>query len=94
MVWRDSQHLSGSVRDSSRRSGSSSPAINLRPSEIGIAASKEDWPQFGAALVVIVAGVVAAFVGPSGAWLAAGIGLFVAVEGYALTTGWLPIHAR
>ncbi len=28
-------------------------------------------------------GVVAAFVGPSGAWLAAGIGLFVAVVGYA-----------
>ena len=44
---------------------------------------------------MIVAGIVAAFVGPSGAWLAAGIGLFVAVEGYAVATGWRrPSHAR
>jgi hypothetical protein len=70
------------------------PLIVIGTTLVGIAVSKEDWPQFGAALVVIVAGVVAAFVGPSGAWLAAGIGLFVAVEGYAVATGWRPIHAR
>ena len=69
------------------------PLIVIGTTLVGIAATKEDWPQFGAALVVIVAGIVAAFVGPSGAWLAAGIGLFVAVEGYAVATGW-PIHAR
>jgi len=35
----------------------------------------------------VTAGVVALFVGPSGAWLAAGIGLFVAIVGYAIATG-------
>jgi type IV secretory pathway TrbD component len=50
---------------------------------LGIAASRSDWPQFGAALAVVITGVVAAFVGPSEAWLAAGIGLFVSMIGYA-----------
>ena len=54
---------------------------------LGIAASKADWPQFGAALAVVTGGVVAAFVGPSGAWLAAGITLFIGVIGYAAATG-------
>jgi hypothetical protein len=70
------------------------PLIVIGTTLVGIAVSKEDWPQFGAALVVIVAGIVAAYVGPSGAWLAAGIGLFVAVEGYALATGYPPIRAQ
>lgn len=69
------------------------PLIIIGTTLVGIAVSKEDWPQFAAALVVIVAGIVAAYVGPSGAWLAAGIGLFVAVEGYAGATGYLPTHA-
>jgi hypothetical protein len=68
------------------------PLIVIGTTLIGIAAVKEDWPQFGAALVVTVAGIVAAFVGPSGAWLAAGIGLFAAVEGYAVATRYQPIH--
>jgi hypothetical protein len=46
--------------------------------------SKADWPQFGAALAVVITGVVAAFAGPSGAWLAAGIGLFIALVGYGV----------
>jgi hypothetical protein len=68
------------------------PLIVIGTTLVGIAASKEDWPQFGAALVVIIAGIVAAFVGPSGAWLAAGIGLFLAVEGYAIATRYRPIQ--
>jgi hypothetical protein len=64
---------------------------------VGIAASKADWPQFGAAFAVVIAGVVAAFAGPSGAWLAAGIGLFIAVVGYAAADTSrhrrLPLHA-
>jgi hypothetical protein len=40
-----------------------------------------------AALAVVTGGVVAAFAGPSGAWLAAGITLFVAPIGYAAATG-------
>jgi hypothetical protein len=58
------------------------PLIIVGTTALGIAATKADLPQFGAALAVVIAGVVAAFVGPSGAWLAAGIGLFIAVVGY------------
>jgi hypothetical protein len=63
------------------------PLIIVGTTVLGIAASKADWPQFGAALAVVTGGVVAAFVGPSGAWLVAGITLCVAVIGYAATTG-------
>jgi hypothetical protein len=59
------------------------PLIIVGTTALGIAASKADWPLSGAALAVVIAGVVAAFVGPSGAWLAAGIGLCIAVVGYA-----------
>ena len=54
---------------------------------LGVAASKADWPQFITALTVVAGGIVALFVGPSGAWLAAGIGLSIAVAGYAAATG-------
>ena len=59
------------------------PLIIVGTTALGIAASKADWPQFGAALAVVTGGAIAAFVGPSGAWLAAGISLFIAVVGYA-----------
>jgi hypothetical protein len=63
------------------------PLIIVGTTVLGVAGSKADWRQFGAALTVVTAGVVALFVGPSGAWLAAGIGLFVAIVGYAVATG-------
>jgi hypothetical protein len=63
------------------------PLIIVGTTVLGIAASKADWPQFGAALTVVTAGTVALFVGPSAAWLAAGIGLLIAVAGYAAATG-------
>jgi hypothetical protein len=63
------------------------PLIIVGTTVLGIAASKADWPQFGAALTVVTGGVVALFVGPSAAWLAAGIGLCIAVAGYAAATG-------
>ena len=59
------------------------PLIIVGTTVVGVAASNDNWPQFGAALAVVVAGMVALFVGPSAAWLAAGIGLFIAVVGYA-----------
>jgi hypothetical protein len=59
------------------------PLIIVGMTVLGIAAGKADWPQFGAALAVVITGVVAAFVGPSGAWLAAGIGLSIGMVGYA-----------
>ena len=63
------------------------PLIIVGTTVLGVAGGKGDWPQFGAALAVVTAGIVALFVGPSGAWLAAGIGLFIAVVGYAAATG-------
>jgi hypothetical protein len=62
------------------------PLIIVGTTVLGVAASKEDWPQFGTALVVITAGIVALFVGPSAAWLAAGIGLFIAIVGHSVAT--------
>lgn len=59
------------------------PLIIVGTTVLGIAASKADWPQFGAALAVVITGVAAAFVGPSEAWLAAGIGLCIAMVAYA-----------
>jgi hypothetical protein len=53
-----------------------------------MAASKADWPQFGAALAVVAGGGVALFMGPINAWLVAGIALFVGVVGYAAGTVW------
>jgi hypothetical protein len=63
------------------------PLIIVGTTVLGIAAGKADWPQFGAALAVVTGGIVALFVGPSGAWLTAGIGLSIAVVGYAAATG-------
>jgi hypothetical protein len=63
------------------------PLIIVGTTVVGTAASNGNWPQCGAALAAVTGGVVALFVGPSGAWLAAGIGLFVAVVGYAVVTG-------
>jgi hypothetical protein len=62
------------------------PLIIVGTTVVGVAASNDNWPQFGAALAVVVAGMVALFVGPSAAWLVAGIGLFLGVVGYAIAT--------
>ncbi|HEY3774819.1 MAG TPA: hypothetical protein VGL69_17585 [Solirubrobacteraceae bacterium] len=63
------------------------PLIILGTTLVGLALSKEDWTQFWPALVVVIGGFVALFVGPSGSWLAAGIGLTAGVVGYALISG-------
>lgn len=60
------------------------PLIIVGTTLLGIAAIKADWPGFSAALAVVIAGMVALFIGPSGAWLAAGIGIFIAIVGYAV----------
>ena len=69
------------------------PLIIVGTTVLGIAASKADRSQFGTALAVVTGGVVAAFVGPSDAWVAAGITLFVAIIGYAVATDKWPRHA-
>jgi hypothetical protein len=62
------------------------PLIIVGTAVMAIAATKADWPQFGATLAVVVVGMVAAFAGPSGAWLVAGIGLFIGMLGHAALT--------
>jgi hypothetical protein len=60
------------------------PLIIIGTTLVGIAGVKADWPQFGAALIVVSGGMVALFVGPSGAWLAARVGIFLAIVGFAV----------
>ena len=62
------------------------PLIVVGTTVLGIAAGKADWPQFGAALTVVIGGGVAVFVGPSAAWLGAGISMFAGVVVYAAAT--------
>jgi|GEM_PF-581791 len=59
------------------------PLIIVGTTVLGIAATKADRRQFAATLAVVITGIVAAFVGPSGAWLAAGIGLFIGMVVYS-----------
>lgn len=65
------------------------PLIIVGTTLLALAASKDDRPQIVAALTAIAGGSVAAFVGPSGAWLGAGIGVFTALVGYTAATAWL-----
>jgi hypothetical protein len=60
------------------------PLIVIGTTLLGIAAAKFDRPQFGAAFALVTAGMVALFLGPSRAWLAAGAGVFVAVAGFSI----------
>ncbi len=60
------------------------PLIIIGTTFMGVAGLKADWPGFWSALTAVIAGMVALFVGPSGAWLAAGIGIFVAIVGFAV----------
>jgi hypothetical protein len=70
------------------------PLIIVGTTIVGLAVSKEDWPQLGSALAVVIGGFVALFVGPSGAWLAAGAGLSICLTGFALATGRRSMVAR
>ena len=60
------------------------PLIIIGTTMLGIAGIKADWPTFSAALIAVITGMIALFVGPSGAWLAAGIGLFIAILSFAI----------
>ena len=62
------------------------PLIVVGTTVLGFAAGRADLPGFGAALTVVIGGGVALFVGPSAAWLAAGISLFAGVAVYAAAT--------
>jgi len=68
------------------------PLIIIGTTMLGIAGSKGDWPGLWAALIAVIAGMVALFVGPSDAWLVAGIGLFIAIIAFAVAH--TKLHAR
>jgi hypothetical protein len=70
------------------------PLIIVGTTVLGVAASNANRPQFITALAVVTGGSVALFVGPSGAWLAAGITLFIAVVGYAAMTRGRFLHPQ
>jgi hypothetical protein len=70
------------------------PLIIVGTTVLGVAASNANRPQFITALAVVTGGIVALFVGPSGAWLAAGITLFIAVVGYAAMTRGRFLHPQ
>lgn len=59
------------------------PLIIIGSTAMGIAASHDNRRQFGAALVAVVGGIVALWMGPHAAWAVAGIGLFTGIAGYA-----------
>ena len=60
------------------------PLIVIGTTMVGIAGIKADRSGIWAALIVVIAGMIALYVGPSDAWLAAGIGLFIAIVAFAL----------
>jgi hypothetical protein len=55
----------------------------------GLAAAREDWSAFGAALAIVAVGAGSAFAGPVAVWAVAGVGVFVVLLGRAAATAWL-----
>jgi hypothetical protein len=55
----------------------------------GLAAAREDWSVFGAALATVAVGAGSAFAGPIAVWAVAGVGVFVVLLGRAAATAWL-----
>jgi hypothetical protein len=55
----------------------------------GRAATREDWPVFGASLAAVAVGAGSAFAGPAAVWAVAGLGMFVVLLGHAAATAWL-----
>jgi hypothetical protein len=51
-------------------------------------AARANWRRFGTAVAVAVVGAVAAFAGPVGTWVVAGVGLFVVLVGTAAVIAW------
>jgi hypothetical protein len=64
------------------------PLIMLGLVGAGLAQARADWPIFAGTLTVAVIATIAAYTGPAGAWLVAGIGLAVALLVHAVATAW------
>lgn len=64
------------------------PLIILGLVGAALAQARADWPIFSGALTVAVIASVAAFFGPAGVWLVAGIALAAAFVVHATATAW------
>jgi hypothetical protein len=54
-----------------------------------VAASREDWPGFGAAMAIMLVATGSAFAGARGVWLSDAIGCAIVVLGYSAAQAWL-----
>jgi hypothetical protein len=52
-------------------------------------AVREDWPEFGLSIAIMLVAAGSAFAGPRGVWLSDGVGLCVALLGYSALQAWL-----
>jgi hypothetical protein len=52
-------------------------------------AVREDWPELGVSMAVLLVAAGSAFAGPRGVWLSNGVGLFVVLLGYSAIQAWL-----
>jgi hypothetical protein len=64
------------------------PLIILGLVGAALAQARADWPIFAGALTVAVIASIAAFFGPAGVWLVAGIALAAAFVVHAAATAW------
>jgi hypothetical protein len=64
------------------------PLIIVGVTAAGLAQARADWPMFGGTLTVAVIATIAAYFGPAGAWLVAGIALAAALLVHAAMTAW------
>jgi hypothetical protein len=57
----------------------------------GVARSaiREDWPEFGLSIAIVLIAAGSAFAGPRGVWLSNGVGLCIVLLGYSASQAWL-----
>jgi hypothetical protein len=52
-------------------------------------AVREDWPELGLSIAIVLVAAGSAFAGPRGVWLSDGVGLCVVLLGYSAAQAWL-----
>jgi len=52
-------------------------------------AARENWPEFGLSIAIVLVAAGSAFAGPRGVWLSDGIGLCVVLLAYSAVQAWL-----
>jgi hypothetical protein len=52
-------------------------------------AIREDWPEFGLSIAIVLVAAGSAFAGPRGVWLSNGVGLCIVLLAYSAAQAWL-----